>query len=342
MIEIDGRMGEGGGQVVRSALALALGTGRPLHMTRIRGGRDRPGLRPQHFAAVRAAAEISSAAVEGAELGSGEILFRPGEVEAGDYVFATGTAGSAVLVAQTVLPPLLAAGGEGSLVFEGGTHNPFAPPFEFFDLAYLGTLRKLGAEVEARLGRPGFYPAGGGRFRVKTSSRPLSEPLELIERGPERGRRARAIVSALPRHIAERELSILHAMLEMRPDALDVVTVPEEESAGPGNAVMAILEFAQTTEVFTGFGERGTPAEEVAADAARRARDWLASRAPVGPHLADQLLVPMALARGGAFVASDWSSHARTQAELVRRFGAAEVRCSERADGNCRVEVRGI
>lgn len=339
MITVDGSMGEGGGQLVRSALTLSLATGRAFRMDRIRSGRDRPGLRAQHLAAVGAAAEIGAAEVEGAELGGREITFRPGRPSPGGYRFRTGTAGSAVLVAQTVLPALAAAGGESTLLLEGGTHNPSAPPFEFFNLAYLRALRELGAEVEARLERPGFYPAGGGRFRVRTGPTRPGRPLELTDRGAERGRRGRAIVSALPRHIAERELSILHAMLELRSDALEVIEVPEDEAVGPGNAVMAILEFERTTEVFTGFGKRGTPAEEVAAGAARRAREWLSSGAPVGPHLADQLLVPMALTADGRFVTSERTSHARTQSALVGRFLDVEIRWSETPGGSWSVEV---
>lgn len=338
MLTIDGSMGEGGGQVVRSSLALSMATGRPFAIEQVRAEREPPGLRPQHLAAVRAAAEVCSARVEGVEPGSEDFRFRPGPVRAGDFVFATGTAGSAVLVAQTVLPPLLTAEGASVLRLEGGTHNPLAPPFEFLEAAYLGAVRSMGPRVGARLERPGFYPAGGGRFRLDVEPTRALRPLELVERGEELGRRARAIVSALPRHIAERELSILHAMLAMRPDALEVVEVPEEDAAGPGNAVVALLEFERATEVFAGFGERGVPAEEVAAGAARRALAWLESGAPAGPHLTDQLLLPMALA-GGCLVTSERTSHALTQSELIPRFVDRTVRWTETPAGTWEVEV---
>ena len=333
-------MGEGGGQILRSSLTLSMATGRPFRIRRVRAARSTPGLRAQHLTAVRAAAEIARADTTGVSGGSSELTFRPGRVRGGSYRFATGTAGSAILVLQAVLPPLrTAADGPTSLTVEGGTHNPAAPPHEFFEHAYLGRLRALGARVRTRLVRPGFYPAGEGEVAVEVTSVNRLSELDLTDRGEERSRRVRAIVSALPRHIAEREVSVLHAFLGLRPDALEVVEVPEDEAAGPGNVVMASLEFAETVEVFTGFGEKGVPAEEVALAAGRSARRWLRSGAPVGPHLADQLLVPLALGAGGRFVASARTAHARTQTRLIGRFLDRTPRWSERSDGTWRVEV---
>jgi RNA 3'-terminal phosphate cyclase (ATP) len=349
VLHVDGSTGEGGGQVLRSSLSLSAVTGRAFRMDRIRGGRDRPGLRSQHLAAVQAAAEVVGAGVEGAEPGSGEIVFEPGTPRAGTYRFSTGTAGSAVLVFQTVLPPLLAADAPSRLLLEGGTHNVHAPPFEFLERAYLPLVeRATDARIEAELDRPGFYPAGGGRITARVrppedgpGGREAPGRLELLERGPEAGRRARAIVSALPRHIAERELSIAHAMLEMRPDALEVVEVPDEEAAGPGNAVMIELAFDHVTEVFTGFGRRGKPAEDVAREACRRALDWLEAGVPVGPRLADQLLLPLAIAGGGVYRTVEPTGHTRTQARVIRAFTGREARFREDAAGGWRVEVEG-
>lgn len=340
LLTIDGSMGEGGGQVLRSALTLSMATGRAFRIRRVRASRSTPGLRAQHLTAVRAAAEICSAEVEGVSGGSVELEFHPGGVRAGSYRFATGTAGSAILVLQTVLPPLLTApDGPSSLTVVGGTHNPAAPPWEFFEHVWLGRLRGLGARVRSRLVRPGFYPAGGGQVKVDIEPVDSLYRMNLIERGDERRRTARAIVSGLPRHIAEREVSVLHAFLGLRADALEIVEVAEEEAAGPGNAVMASLEFTETTEVFTGFGEKGVPAEEVALRAGRAALDWLRSEAPVGPHLADQLLVPLAIGAGGRFVASERTSHAGTQTRLLERFLDRTPRWSERPDGTWVVEV---
>lgn len=339
MLEIDGSLGEGGGQIVRSALALSVLTGRAVRLHRIRAGRDRPGLRRQHLTAVRAAASVGAATVEGDEPGSREIVFRPSGVRPGRHRFSVGTAGSAVLVLQTVLPPLLTASAPSTITVEGGTHNPHAPPFEFLAESFVPQVRRMGPRVEAILDRPGFHPAGGGRLRAEI--RPAGEllPLVLERRGAEADRRARAIVSALPRHIAERELSVVHAMLRLHPEALEVVEVPEEEAAGPGNAVMISLAFEAVTGVFTGFGRRGVPAEDVAREACQEAETWLESGVPVGPRLADQLLLPMAAAGAGAFRTVAPTSHTRTHAEVIRRFTGLGVQLGPHPDGGWRVAV---
>lgn len=342
MIEIDGAMGEGGGQVLRTSLSLSLVTGRPVRLRRIRAGRERPGLRPQHLTAVRAAAEVGDGEVAGAAPGSEELTFRPGRVRPGRYRFDVGTAGSAVLVLQTVLPPLLGAGGKSEVTVDGGTHAAHAPPYDFLAASFLPVLARTGHRLEPSLERYGFHPAGGGRIRLRMRPAGTPSALRLLERGEERDRRVRAVVSALPRHIAEREASVVHAMLRLRPDAMEVVEVPEEEAAGPGNAVMAVLAFERVTGVFTGFGRKGVPAEEVAREASRKAMDWLeAGDAAVGPHLADQLLAPLAAGPGGVFSTVEPTSHAQTQAELVRRFTGRAVRIERAAPSRWRVEVPG-
>ena len=166
MLTINGSQGEGGGQILRTALAMSLVTGKPFRIVRIRAGRKKPGLLRQHLTAVQAAAQIGQATVEGAAIGSQELTFTPGEIRPGEYRFAVGTAGSATLVLQAVLPALLTAPGLSVLTLEGGTHNPFAPPFDFLHRSYLPLVNRMGPTVEARLERPGFYPAGGGKFVV--------------------------------------------------------------------------------------------------------------------------------------------------------------------------------
>ena len=341
MLAIDGSAGEGGGQVLRTALALSLVTGTAFHITRIRAGRRNPGLMRQHLTAVRAAAEVGAATVEGAAVGSGHVAFRPGRVSPGSSVFKVGTAGSATLVLQTVLPALLLAEGPSELVLEGGTHNPFAPPFEFLDRAFLPLLRRMGAAVTARLDRPGFYPAGGGRVRVRIEPARAGRltRLDLLERGAVLRQRAVALIARLPTHVARRELEVVGQALGW--DQGDLETREIADSAGPGNALLLEIESQHVTEVFTGFGEKGVSAETVAHGAAREAGAYLAAGVPVGQHLADQLLVPLALAGGGSFRTLPLSRHTTTQIDMLQKFLPVPVHATPLEKDVWQVELGG-
>lgn len=334
---VDGAHGEGGGQVLRSSLALSLVTGRPLHIHDIRARRRKPGLLRQHLTAVRAAVAVGGAMVEGDALGSRELRFEPGPVRAGDYHFAIGTAGSATLVLQTVLWPLLVAPGRSRVVLEGGTHNPLAPPLDFVERSLVPLLRTMGAEVEVRLDRAGFYPAGGGQVTVEIEGgRPL-RPLHVLERGPLVRTGARALVSELPVSIARRELEVVHERLEWSRRELEVVRV---ETFGPGNVLLLELEHAGGTTVIAGFGEKGVRAEQVAARAVEEARRFIAADVPVDEHLADQLLLPLALAGGGSYRTVEPTLHARTNAELVQRWLPVDIALVDEGGGAWRVDVR--
>ena len=208
-IEIDGGQGEGGGQVVRSSLTLSVATGRPVRVANVRAGRKKPGLLRQHLTAVRAAAAVGAAEVQGDALGSTALSFRPTGVVPGAFRFAVGTAGSATLVLQTVLPVLLTADRPSRLTLEGGTHNPFAPPFEFLDRAFLPPVNRMGPRVVATLEACGFFPAGGGRFTVEVTPAPRLTGLELLERGEPVGHNAVAVVANLDPRIADRELAVV-------------------------------------------------------------------------------------------------------------------------------------
>lgn len=315
---LDGSMGEGGGQILRTALALSSVTGTPVRIGNVRAGRRRPGLARQHLTAVRGAAAVVGAALEGDALGSTEVVFRPREVRPGEYRFSTGGAGSAILVLQTLLPPLLRTSSPSGLVLEGGTHNPFAPPFDFLRGAFVPLLGRMGAGVEVTLERPGFHPAGGGRLRVRIEPPARLRPLTLVGRGPVLERRARAVVSALPRSIAERELHTVGELLGVEREAREVVVV--EEPVGPGNVVLVEIVCREVTEVFTGFGQKGVLAEDVARGVADEVGRWERAEVAVGPHLADQLLLPLALAGGGSFTTVEPTSHARTNADVIGRF----------------------
>lgn len=318
MIIIDGSEGEGGGQVVRNALALALATGQPFRITNVRGGREKPGLMRQHLTAVEAACAIGSAECEGASIGSTEIAFTPGRVTPGDYRFAVGTAGSTGLVLQTVLMPLLLADAPSRLVLEGGTHNMMAPPFEFIERVFLPIINRMGPKVSARLMRHGFFPRGGGRIEVDIVPAPLVA-VDCVERGTLQSVSAAALFAALPFNIAEREIATTRKLLSDWPEeAFSVRQLPEEQ--GPGNALMLEASFEHTAEIVTGFGKLGVSAESLAKTAAHRMAGYLSSDAFAGPYLADQLLLPFALAGDGRFTTVKPSQHARTAADVIERF----------------------
>ena len=324
MIAIDGSDGEGGGQILRTSLALSLVTGQPFRMERIRGRRRKPGLLRQHLTAVEAARTVGCAEVIGATLSSQALEFRPGPVTPGDYRFAVGTAGSATLVLQTVLPSLLTASGPSTLTLEGGTHNPLAPSFDFLAKCFMPLIHRMGPTVELELKRPGFFPAGGGRFHARVQPATKLSPIDLLERGSIRSRHARIWTSKLPEHVAERELAVVREELKWRADECSLENVPLP--MGPGNAVVLEIEAEHVTAVFTGFGERGRPAEEVAKSAVEAAKVWLDANVPVDEHLADQLLPPMALAGRGSFRTTKPSLHTTTNAEIIRRFLPVPIR----------------
>jgi len=336
-LELDGSEGEGGGQVLRTALSLSLCTGTPFRIVNIRAKRKTPGLMRQHLTAVRAAAEICGATVEGDRAGSQTLGFAPGPVRGGDYRFAIGTAGSCTLVFQTVLPALLRADAPSRVELQGGTHNPFAPPFHFLERAFLPLLRRMGAEVSLELQRFGFYPAGGGGFSAHIEPAPRLRPLVLEERGPRVQAYAESFIAALPVHIARRELDVVGKRLGWNAEQLHLRGLANDQ--GPGNALLLTLEHEQVTEVFSGFAEKGVAAETVAERTVEQARRYLAAGAAVGPYLADQLLLPLALAGAGSFTTGTPSQHAITNAGVIRRFLDVEIRMERRDDGAFRVGV---
>ena len=336
MITIDGSYGEGGGQILRTSLALSLVTGKPFSIRDIRAGRKKPGLMRQHLTAVNAAAQIGRAAIEGNRIGSRAFTFEPETVKPGDYRFAIGSAGSCTLVFQTILPALLTAGGPSEIILEGGTHNPFAPPFDFLQNAFLPIINRMGPGVDAVLEKPGFYPAGGGSFRVSIDPSALDR-IDLLERGRLVNTTARAAVANLPVHIANRELKVIHDALEWDREQLKAVEV--KNSQGPGNILTITIESDHITEVFTGFGEKGVSAEKVSGRAVRSVREYLNSNVPVGRYLADQLLVPMALAGGGKFRTLSPTLHTTTNIEIVKKFLDVEITANEYDQNQWEIEV---
>jgi RNA 3'-terminal phosphate cyclase (ATP) len=312
MLEIDGSHGEGGGQILRSALALSIITCKPFRITKIRANRKPAGLRPQHLASVKAAAAVGAARVSGAAVDSATLTFEPAAVCPGTHFFDVGTAGSATLVLQTVLPPLMLAAAPSSLRLVGGTHNPFAPPFHFLHATFLPVLAQMGLRVTARLIRPGLYPRGGGELVVEIEPAGERNPIALLNRGPLRRRTLRVAIAHLPRHIAERESAVVRNALGLRPDEIAVEEWKDVYS--PGNVAMLVLEYENITEVVSAFGQRGLPAE----------------------------MLPLTLAQCGEVRTGPLSLHARTNLDVIRAFLGDRLEVDSDPRGATIIRGRGL
>ncbi len=337
-IVVDGSMGEGGGQVLRASLALSMALGRPFRITNIRAGRPKPGMKRQHLACVQAARDICGAEITGAGMGSTELTFAPGKVSPGEYRFDIGSGGSCTLVLQAVLPPLLTASGPSRITVTGGTHVPFAPSFEFLQQTLLPWLEKLGPRLSASLGRPGFMQVGGGSITVDIAPVPVLNRLEQLEAcacGELLGAEGRIYLCNLEANIAHREALALQSK-EFATLGLTASDIHLENNyskrkgpEGPGNAVLVSLRHAGGTTVCSGIGQRGHSAESVARQAADRALAFAKAEVPVERHLADQLIVPLALAGGGRFLTEKPSLHATTCMELLPLFTDIKVKVSQ-------------
>ena len=317
---IDGSEGEGGGQILRTSLALSLITRTPFRLVNIRARRAKPGLMRQHLTCVLAAAEVGNAEVHGAAVGSTEIDFRPNAagISPRHFNFLIGTAGSTTLVTQTVLPALMLADAPSTVTIEGGTHNTKAPTFDYLDRVFLPLINRMGPRIAASIERHGFYPAGGGRISIDISPTPRLSPLHLHERGEIVSQCATALIVQVPGHVAHRELGVVREKLGWSDDHVRIHGV--RDSRSPGNALILEIRAEHITEMFTAIGEAGKPAETVATEAADEAAAYLASAAPVGPHLADQLLLPLALAGEGSFITGTLTLHTLTNIQTIEKF----------------------
>ena len=346
-IDIDGSRGEGGGQILRTLLALSAITGRPFTMRNIRAGRAKPGLRRQHVACVDALARLCGAKVHGAKVDSKYLELTPGPIVGGELAIDIGTAGSTTLVVQTILVPAIASGHALRATIRGGTHNPMAPPFEFLDRVFLPHLRAMGAEVSLVLDKHGFATGGGGKLAQGAWGEPHAamggplgqltlevraggalRPIHLLEAGAIVHRRATAILARLPTHIADRELAIVRERLA-EPLTCEVVEI---EGGGPANLLMIELEREHARELVTGFGEKGVRAELVATRACDEAAAYLDANVPVGAHLADQLVLPLAIAGGGRFRCAPLSLHATTNIDTIALFLDVPIRVEPDGD----------
>ena len=327
MLEIDGSVGEGGGQVLRTALSVACVLGKPVRISNIRAGRSQPGLKAQHLTVCKLLAQITNAKMNHATIGSTEITFEPGEISGGEYSFDIGTAGSITLLLQAALPVLLHAEHASKLAITGGTHVAFSPTFDYFSEVFLPAAAKLGVDAEARMVAAGFYPKGGGKAELRV--RPSR--LRGASFTPEEHRRIlySIISSGLPPHVSEREENKLKKILEKRDVSGKIITA---QAPCAGNAITVWSGFAGASSL----GETGKPSEKVAGEAAEALLAEIGAGTAVDSHLADQLLVYAALAEGkSAYSTSGFTQHLKTNAEVLSAMTGRNIILA----GEGRVEV---
>ena len=325
VIEIDGSFGEGGGQILRTSLALSLITGRPLRITHIRAGRKKPGLAAQHVRAVEASCAICRGRVEGASLGSTEIAFVPGDVAPGQYTFEIGTAGATSLVLHTLYLPLALAGGPSELTIRGGTHVAWSPSFHYLRDQWRPALALIGLDVEVEIRKAGYYPKGGGEILVRVFPRSKVESLKLQRESTPAAAKVTIVSTRLPTHVAQRQIKTARKLLEE--EGLEVSSEVEEyDGIAPGTATHVRIPTGQGGGMYTWLGERGLPAEKVATRAAQLAIAFARSDAAVDKYLADQLILPLALAEGTSeYTTHEITEHLVTNAEIVSRFLPVDI-----------------
>jgi RNA 3'-terminal phosphate cyclase (ATP) len=324
-IEIDGSMGEGGGQVLRTSLSLSLITGKPLHLSAIRSRRPKPGLQPQHLTAVQAAAAVGRAEVTGGELGSQELTFRPASIRPGAYRFDIGTAGATSLVFQTIFFPLSLAAKAATLTLTGGTHVPWSPSFHYLDLHWSRYLMEMGFKLKLFSEKAGFYPQGGGSIQAVLRPSQALQPLQLAERGNLLRINGISAAANLDEEIAQRQKHQALRRLEplCRDTKIKTLNLPAQ---GKGTFILLIAEFEQGRACYTALGEKGKPAEKVADEACDPLQRLLNLHAGMDEYLADQLLLPLALAQGPSrFVTPHITGHLLTNAQVIRKFLPVDI-----------------
>ncbi len=349
MLTLDGSYGEGGGQILRTSLALAAILRRPVRVINIRAKRPKPGLRPQHLTGLLAMAEVCGGRLSGAATGSREIVFEPGHVRPGHYAFdvsrISGSAGSVTLVMQTLLPALCLARGASSVDVIGGTHVAWSPPFHFFRDSFLAAISRMGVEARAKILRWGFYPKGGGKVRLDVNPCDAPKPLELTDRGKLLSIKGLSAVSRLPVSIAERQARMVSECLSDKGPAPEIDMV-EVDSNGPGTFIYLRAEFENVTLCFSALGERGKPAEKVGVEAASNLSLFIDTGACVEEHLADQLVPYMAIAKGASVMSvSKITRHLLTNTWVIGQLVQdlrIDVEGEEGGPGRVSVEGRGL
>jgi RNA 3'-terminal phosphate cyclase (ATP) len=336
-VVIDGAYGEGGGQILRTTLCLSAVTGRPVRIQNIRARRKKPGLAAQHLTAVFAAAKLCDAELNGAELGSKTLTFTPrAKPKAGDYLFDVaearqgGSAGAVSLVLQTVLLPLALTEGLSRVALRGGTHVPLSPSFDYLHDVWLPYMKLMGVRAELSLKRSGWYPVGRGEMLLETSGtgvdgRKKLRPLNLPDRGELIEISGRALAANLPGHVVKRMADRAQTILRRKNMACEIDEI-SLRAACPGAGIFLVARYERSLAGFSALGERGKPAEQVAEDACAKLLEHHHTSASVDEHLADQLVLPCALADGESVFAVDpMTRHLSTNAWVVERFGIAEV-----------------
>jgi RNA 3'-terminal phosphate cyclase (ATP) len=360
LVEIDGSYGAGGGQILRTALALSVFTEKAARISRIRARRKTPGLAPQHLTGVLAAARISEAEVVGAEIGSTEVTFSPRKSvfdEDSLTIDVTqaargGSAGSVTLILQNLLVPLALSGRRIDLVIKGGTHVAWSPPFDYFSDVFLPALSRMGLDAGCSLDEWGFYPVGEGRVAVRvagirsasgaTSSHRWFQPVRLVERGDMIHVTGRAVVANLPKEIADRMARRAAEILSEKGFHSDLRSL-RVGGKSTGAGIFLTAQYEKTRAGFSALGKRGLPAERVALDACRELFAFDKSGAAVDRHLADQLLLPMALASGRSEMAVESvTAHLLANAYVIQRFAPAAIEIVGDETGPGSVSVEGI
>ncbi len=354
IVAIDGAHGEGGGQVLRTALALSAITLRPFRIINIRARRRNPGLLPQHLSATRAAAAISCATLSGDQLGSSQLTFAPTRrPQPGSYIFDVaeiaghGSAGSAILILQTILVPLALAQGPSTIIVRGGTHLEWAPTYDDFVHGYLPALRRMGLSAEAELVKWGWYPAGGGEVRcslagVQTAAPHRDghpQPIETVGRGSLTRITGRAVAANLPSHISQRMCDRARTALSDLGVSVQIEAL-RVRAVCPGAGIFLLAEYEESLAAsFAAHGRQGKPSEVVAEEAVAALRAHHASGAAVELHLADQVLVPLAIAAGPShFTTARPTAHLATNAWTIQQFGAAKITIEQDFLTHVRVE----
>ncbi len=320
MLVIDGGSGEGGGQILRTCLALSLLTGKEFTITNIRQGRQKPGLRAQHLNAVNLAGKIGFARVEGGKFGSTSLIFAPDGIHAGRYSSNIGTAGSTALVLQTILFPLSFASKPSKIRLTGGTHVPYAPTFEFMELHWKTYLEQVGLKLSLKLEQAGFFPRGGGQIQMEINPSKQISSLTIPERGDIKQISGISAVANLDRKIAEKQRNQVLRLLGHRYPLSDIriINLP---SANKGTTICLVCEFEHSRACFTSLGEPGKPAEKVAAEVCEQVEYFLATEAIVDKFLADQLLLPLSLSEADStYSTSKITDHLRTNADVIQLF----------------------